>query len=255
MDAVDLSGSELLDEEALNKLTKSDIVKYALRVSNLSRLISTLSGKIDILTERIAKTESELSVARNSNALLKDHVDMLESKMDRLERMQTQDSQYLRNRQIEIKKFPEDVSDETLKDKVCELFSLTGPEVLPDDIDKCHRLFNKSNVIVEFNKRDKRDEILRNRKNLKDKTADLQALECTDAMILESLNPMYAMLDYICRQLKKDRHICETWFFNGKLWFIENVDGMKVQVAHINDLYNGFGAVTIDAYLAPRKVR
>ena len=253
MDTEDLPGYELLDEEALNKLNKSDLVKYAAKVSNLTRLIVSLSAKIDTLTDRIAKTESELSIAKNSNALLKNHVDLLESKVDRLERFQTQDSQYLRNKQIELKKFP-DVSDESLKSKVCELFSLTGTKSLPGDIDKCHRMQNKSNVIVEFKEREKRDLILRTRKNLKLKANELQSLECSDTMILESLNPVYAMLDYLCRRLKKDRHLFQSWFFNGKLWFIENEGGMKVQVTHINDLYNSFDVVLVDAYLSPRSI-
>ena len=244
-----VSGSTLLDEDALSKLSKSDLIKYALNVSNLTDLINSLSGKIDSLTERLVKSESEIVIIKNVNVLLKDHVDLLESRLDRIERLQIKDSQYLRNKQIELKSFPTDVDDESLKAKVCELISLTGVVVAPTNIDKCHRLYNKSNVIVEFKERELRDEMLRNRKNLKHKSEDLVKIKCSDTSILESLTPVYALLDFLCRKLKKDGFLSQTWFFNGKLWVIEHEGGRKLEISHIQDLYNMFGADNVDTYI------
>ena len=56
-----------------------------------------------------------------------------------------------------------------LKDTVRTTLSLTGIAVKAAEIDKCHRLKRKEVVIVEFTFRDKRDPVLRNRKNLKNK--------------------------------------------------------------------------------------
>ena len=91
--------------------------------------------------------------------------------------------------------------------------------------------------------------MLRNRKNLKDKAVDLQSLKCTSSMILESLTPIYAMLEYLCRRLKKDGIIFQSWFFNGRLWYIEEEGHRKINVSHIRDLYNAFGIDAVDAYL------
>ena len=247
--AAEITGSELLDEEALNKLNKSDLVKYALKVSNLTDLINSLSSKIDSLNDRITKTESEVAICKNANALLKEHIDFVESRMKRLERLEYQNGQYLRNRQVEIKKFPADVDDATLKEKVCEVLSLTGSVIVPDDIDKCHRMSNNANVIIEFKQREKRDHMLRNRKNLKLKTQELTDLECLEIMILESLSPIYATLDFVCRRLKKDQHLSDTWFFNGKLWVLEIGNPTKVNISHMCDLYTMFGVELVDSYL------
>ena len=246
--------SELLDEEALNKLTKSDLVQYALKVSNLTNHINSLSAKLDSLTERFVKTESEIVLVKNSNALLKGQCELLESRLDRLERLQTQDSQYLRNNQIELKKFPEGIDDSNLKSKVCELLSITGLGVVPNDIDKCHRLSNKQNVILEFKERQKRDDVLRNRKNLKEKSVELEQIGCDKTMILESLTPTYSFLDFLCRKLKKDKYINQTWFFNGKLWLecVERDGGRKHNITHIHDLYNLFGVERVDSYITSR---
>ena len=123
--------SELLDEEALNKLTKSDLVQYALKVSNLTSHINSLSDKLNLLTERIVKTESEIVFVKNANVLLKEQNELLESRLDRVERLQIQDSQYLRNKQVELKGFPDAIDDSNLKAKVCELLSNTGLGLCP----------------------------------------------------------------------------------------------------------------------------
>ena len=125
---------------------------------------------------------------------------------------------------------------------------------MPNDIDKCHRLSNKQNVIIEFKERQKRDDILRNRKNLKAKANELEQIGCSKTMILESLTPVYAQLDFLCRMLKKDKFIAQTWFFNGKLWIESQLDdgGRKHNVSHIHDLYNHFGVQRVDSYITAR---
>ena len=102
--------------------------------------------------------------------------------------------------------------------------------MVPNDIDKCHRLSNVDNVIIEFKEREKRDDMLRNRKNLKTKAKELVTLGCSKTMILESLTPVYALLDFFMSKapkLMKDKHIFETWFFNGRLWIVPDEGGRK----------------------------
>ena len=246
--AAEISGHSILDEEALNKLTKSDLVKYALNVSNLTDLINSLSNKIDALNDRLIKSESEIAIASKSNAVLRNHVDLLESRLNRLERFQAQDSQYLRNRQVELKKFPE-VDDASLKEKVCDLLTLTGVAVVPANIDKCHRLSNRANVIVEFKEREVRDKMLRSRKHLKTKSKELGDMQCAQTMIHESMTPVYSLLDFLCRRLKRDGHLSQSWFFNGKLWIIVNEGDEKANIVHIQDLYNFFGIESVDIYI------
>ena len=87
---------------------------------------------------------------------------------------------------------------------------------MPANIDKCHRLANKSNVIIEFKECELCDEMLRNRKQLNDKSEGLAKLKCTETMILESLTPVYSTLDFLCRKLKRDGHLSQTCFYNGE---------------------------------------
>jgi hypothetical protein len=129
------------------------------------------------------------------------------------------------------------------------LTSLTGVPVAATDLDKCHRLNNKKNVILEFKTRDMRDGVLRGRKNLKNEEKNIQALDLKSCFILESLAPEFASMDYVCRVLKKSGKIHQSWFFNGRLYVVRAEEGAKECIGHITDLYNIFGNEVVDGLL------
>ena len=102
---------------------------------------------------------------------------------------------------------------------------------------------------MEFREREPRDAVLRGRKNLKDKNDEMESMNLKQAMILESLTPEYATMDFICRRLKKNDRVSQTWFFNGELWLKVFETDEKFNICQINDLYRLFGASIIDANL------
>ena len=122
-----------------------------------------------------------------------------------------------------------------------ELLSLTGEEVIGASLDKCHHLADKKNVITEFKYREPRDAVLRGWKNLKSKSNDLDTMNMKKSIILESLTPDFAKLDYVYRMLKKSGRASQTWFFNGRLYIKQHEMGTKENIGHITDLYNIFG--------------
>ena len=118
--------SEILDLEALKKLTKDDIIKYALKVSGIGSQVESLSKKFDELHLRLEKSESEVAIIKNVNTRLLERIETLEGKILANERVNVNNSQYLRNRQIEIKKVPSNIEADNLRSKMAELLSLTG---------------------------------------------------------------------------------------------------------------------------------
>ena len=105
------------------------------------------------------------------------------------------------------------------------------------DIDVCHKLKKDGGLIMEFKSRTKRDEILRARKNLKHKKEELKRDKCQKMSIVESICPEFKKMDYICRKLKADSIILETWFWNRHLYITMDNDSKSTTVSHINDLY------------------
>ena len=57
-----------------------------------------------------------------------------------LERNAVSNAQYHRRESIEINPVPASISNEELEVNVCKALSLTGHEVIPDDLQACHCL-------------------------------------------------------------------------------------------------------------------
>ena len=99
--------------------------------------------------------------------------------------------------------------------------------------------------------REKRDEMRRGRKTLQNKGEPLREMGMEKTMILESLTNEYSQMDYVCRRLKKNGNLYETWFFNGRL-FIKFADkAPKIQISHMEDIYENLDA----SYIKPMLVR
>ena len=101
---------------------------------------------------------------------------------------------------------------------------------------------------MEFVSREKRDAVLRGRKNFKSKSNELKTLKMDKPMVIESLCKSYGELDYICRTLFKTKSIEKTWFFNGRL-NIEVEHGVQHKISHISDLHAIFGVGPIASIL------
>jgi hypothetical protein len=237
---------EVLSKEELMKLNKDVIVDYHFRSAVIAKSITELTASVKILTDRLERTESELAIVKQTNKTLVEHIDRLEKRQEGTERSSTKNAQYLRNKQLQINNNGGLRNGPELKGKVAAMISKTGAAVSAADIGKCHLLGTRGNpVICELKDRDLRDDILRMRKYLK----DVEDGEFGKIYINETLCDEYQRLDFCCRALKKANKIHSTWFFNGRLWIQLDVDSLKKQITHINDLYDIFNKKVIDALL------
>ena len=135
----DKINQEILDKESLLKLSKDEIIDYTLKVTNFASLAKTVKS----LSERLQAAEANLAIASNINNFLKDRVSYLENHVSRLDRTTIDNSQYLRNKQVEVRVIPDEIiklPTADLKTKMAELFSLTGEAITSQDIGKCHPL-------------------------------------------------------------------------------------------------------------------
>ena len=201
---------------------------------------------LEKVNNRLEKTESELAISKTANANLVVHIDKLEKRLVENERVTSNNAQYLRRRQLEINTSDSSLKNgDNLKTSVATLLSKTGTNVSAFDLDKCHTLGKKGVVIMELSTREQRDSILRNWKHLK----DIRDPTYGNIYISESLCDSYKRLDFVCRKLKKSHDADSYWFFNGRLWIKLHSASEKVQISHIEDLYNLYSKETIDAHL------
>ena len=62
-------------------------------------------------------------------------------------------AQYHRRETMELSTMPQDIHDNVLDDTICKALSLTGQEIVPEDIHACHRMSNRDRIIVRFKDR------------------------------------------------------------------------------------------------------
>ena len=59
-------------------------------------------------------------------------------------------SQYSRREAIELNPVPAEIHEDVLEDSICKALSLTGVNVVPEDLQACHRMKRSDRVIVKF---------------------------------------------------------------------------------------------------------
>ena len=211
--------------------------------------LKTQNQNVDF-AERFDKLESILNLQTEENKRLNQNISFLTGRVIQLERESTEANQYARRRQIEMWNLPADITkleanSTKMKEECAAILSLTGEAVTTADIDIVHSLKKEGRLIMELTRRDLQSNILRKRKNLKEKKTSLAAKKCPKLSICESLCYEYKKLDYICRQLQK-KELCEkTFFFNRKLHMVK--DGVYFTISHVDDLHKKFGKDVIIA--------
>ena len=59
-------------------------------------------------------------------------------------------SQYSRLETIELSPVPAEIREDILEESICKALSLTGVNVVPEDLHACHRMKSLDRVIVKF---------------------------------------------------------------------------------------------------------
>ena len=79
------------------------------------------------------KVNSELQQCKKINSHLL-------TRVVQLERNTVASSQYSRREAIELNPVPADITEDALEENVCKALSLTGVNVVPNDLHACHRM-------------------------------------------------------------------------------------------------------------------
>ena len=213
-------------------------------IEDISSKLVNLTTRFDDFTRRFEILSSELAVSKNCNRLLSERI-------IQLERNAVNNAQYHRRESIEINPVPASISNEELEVNVCKALSLTGHEVIPDDLQACHRLKKKEIVIVKFKSRKQKRNILIDRKNLRNKSENLSQLKFAGKLFIsESMCHENHQLAYKCRQLKNARKIHSTWFWNNVINVKLNERSQPAKIYHIIDIEKLLGVDNLDKFIS-----
>ena len=228
----------------LENLSKEELIEELITVNDITSKISDLTNRFDDFLRRFEVVSSELAIARNCNRLLTERV-------VQLERNAVTNAQYHRRESVEVNPVPPSIRDEELELNICQVLSLTGHEVKPNDLQACHRLKKKESVIVKFKCRKLKQKVLINWKNLRNKSEGLHQLKFSGKLFIsESMCHENHQLAYKCRQLKNAGKIHSTWFWNNAVNVKLSERSNPVKIFHIIDIEKLFGIDNLDDFIS-----
>ena len=146
-------------------------------------------GVIVFLSNSFSKLEADVKIAKSINNLLSQQV------VD-LERQCWANAQYSRREWLEIIGIPRSVDDNSLEEKVIQVFKRVGCNIDSSNIEACHRIIKRNDrVIVKFSRRKDFQQVLSVKKNFpKLKMEDIGLTGANKVFTNHSLCPYYRVL-------------------------------------------------------------
>ena len=79
---------------------------------------------------------------------------------------------------------PADITEDVLEENICKALSLTGVNVIPNDLPACHRMKRSDRVIVKFKCCKKKNSVMFKHKNLGNKSQELDNLKFSGRLFI-----------------------------------------------------------------------
>ena len=196
---------QMVTRQQFESLTKEQLIDQLIDTKNgIQDQLISLNSRLEEYMPTIEKLTSDVQISKNTSKLLNERIIQLEKNHLNL-------SQYTRKHMIELNPVPLSISDGELETQVCKAISLCGVPVDKNNFQAIHRLKNPNKVILQFNDRRQKEDVISKRSNLKDKSDELRKLNFGDELFInESLSPGNQNLFYKCRQLKAKKIISKS---------------------------------------------
>ena len=211
-------------------------------VNDINAKVSDLSDRFNEFTSKYDKVYSELQQCKSCNSHLL-------TRIIQLERNAVSNSQYSRRETIELNPAPVKIHEDVLEESICKALPLTGVNVVPEDLQACHRMKRSDRVIVKFKCRKQKQSLIYKRKNLGTKSQELTNSKFSGRLFVsESMSHENQQLAYKCRQLKSVRKIHSTLFFNNVVNILTQHRRIH-KIFHVNDIANLLEIDNLEEYI------
>ena len=212
-------------------------------VNDINAKLTDLSERFNEFTSKYDKVYSELQQCKSFNS------DLL-SRIIQLERNAVSNSQYSRGETIELNPVPAEIHEDALEESICKALSLTGVNVVPEDLHACHRMKRLERVIVKFKCRKQKQSLIYKRKNLGTKSQEPTNLKFSGRLFVsKSMSNENQQLAYKCQQLKSARKIHPTWFFNNAVNIKLTEHGRIHKIFHVTNIENLLEIGNLEEYI------
>ena len=132
-------------------------------VNDINAKLTDFSEKFNEFTSKYDKVCSELQQCKSFNSHLL-------TRIIQLEHNTVTNSQCSRRETIELNPVPAEIHEDVLEKSICKVLSLTGVNVVPEDLHACHRMKRSNRVTLKFKCRKQKQSLIYKRKNLATKS-------------------------------------------------------------------------------------
>lgn len=225
---------EAFEREMRNELRdlrneQRDIIQS---LENSQADIDDLKKKLDVELAKNAKLDSE-------NGALGAKCQVLENRVADLQSRLLQVEQYSRNCNLEIQGV-EKKENENVVEIVSKIGMAISEPISETDIVACHRVptrnSDKSNILVQFKSRDKRESALKKAKKMRLTNEDLGFESTLPIYVNEHLCPTLKRLLGMAIKKKHEHQWKSVWSFKGKIYAKQTENSQMIQIADERDL-------------------
>ena len=149
------------EEELIQELTNINSSFF----NDINAKLTDLSDRFNEFTSKYDKVYFELQQCKSYNSHLL-------TRIIQLERNAVTNSQYSRRETLELNPVPAEIHEDVLEKSICKALSLTGVNVVPKDLQACHRMKRLDRVVVKFICQKQKESLMYKRKNLDTKSQE-----------------------------------------------------------------------------------
>lgn len=226
-------------KETVERDLRGEIRELRQEQQALKESIEYAHAEIDDLKKQLETEQSITKQRTQEKGKLQAQCEGLEKKAFDLERRLTQSEQYSRCTNLEIQGVPKS-ENESVFDVVFKIGEAISENITASDVEVCHRVPTrdplKTNIIVQFKSRTKRDTVLKKAKKTRLNHKDIG---------LDTAAPVYVN-EHLCPALKrllgmavKRKHEClwkSVWSYNGKIFAKKTENSDPVHISDERDL-------------------
>ena len=187
----------VLTRSQYENISKEELIQELTNIN--SSFVNDINAKLTDLSDRFNKFTSKNDKVYSELQQCKSYNSHLLTRIIQLEHNAVTNSQYSRQETIELKPLPAEINEDVLEDSNCKALSLTGVNILPEDLQACHGMKKSDRVIVKFKCRKQKQSLIYKRKNLGTKSQELTNLKFSGRLFVsKSMSHENQQLAYKC---------------------------------------------------------
>lgn len=208
-------------KEAFERGMRTDERKMRAEFEEIKSSLSHVSDSLDDVNRRLDFVLNENKQIKKENDSLKLKILTLEKGLATCQTNMLKSEQYSRNRNIEIKGIVK-AADENLAQLLMKVGQAIGEPISACDVDVCHRVPSKDkdkpNIIVQFQRREKRDRVLNVARKRKITNATIGLQSDAPIYVNEHLCPEMKRLLGMAISRKREHGWKFVWTRNGNIF-------------------------------------